>query len=147
MEAKQRDLRSAQDDYKKALDNLARLGGHEAAEEFSRRYSAAEANAFFRRPTAALNLTPRPATALTPPAVAPAPARGVVEPMYAGAAPRAVPALPGTAAPQGMRTPAGEAASTARAIDRLSQQLERLTKDVDELKRSMRRESREPESR
>jgi hypothetical protein len=46
-----------------------------------------------------------------------------------------------------MRTPAGEAASTARAIDRLSQQLERLTKDVDELKRSMRRESREPESR
>lgn len=61
MEAKQRELRSAQDDYRKALDQLARMGGHDAAEEFSRRYSAAEANAFFRRPATAVNVTPRPA--------------------------------------------------------------------------------------
>jgi hypothetical protein len=141
-EMKRAEMQGALEKYKKALDNLARLGGHEVAEEFSRQYPAAE-GAYYRRPATALNLTPRPATALAAPAATPAPAR-LAEPKYAGAA-RAVPPLPGTAAPVPTKPPAGEAASTARAIDRLSQQLERLAKDVDELKRSMRRESREPE--
>jgi beta-lactamase regulating signal transducer with metallopeptidase domain len=145
MEAKQKEWRSAQEDYRKALDNLGRLGGHEAAEEFSRRYSAAEANAFYRRPATAVNIAPRPATVLAPQPLPPA--RGLREPIPAGTAPRAVPALPGTQAIQPMKAPAGDAESTARAIDRLSQQLERLAKDVDELRRSMRRESREPQSR
>jgi beta-lactamase regulating signal transducer with metallopeptidase domain len=147
MEAKQRELRSAQEDYRKALDNLVRMGGGGAAEELSRRYSAAEANAIYRRPGMALNLTPRPPTVLDPQPVQPA--RGLREPerLRPGTAPRAVPALPGTPAPQAMKAPAGDAESTARAIDRLSQQLERLAKDVDDLRKSMRRESREPESR
>jgi len=147
LEAKQREMRSAQDDYRKALDNLARLGGAEAAQEFMRSNPLSPANIFYSRPSTA-SAAPRAATRSALQPVPVAPGRAAVEPLYRSVVPSPTPLTAPAAAP-GLprRSPAGDADSTARAIDRLSQQLEKLAKDVDDLRKSMRRESREPESR
>src|SRR5206468_12613485 len=105
-ELKRAEMQGALEKYRKALDNLARLGGGEAAEQLSRWYSAAEANALYRRPATAANVAPPPATVLAPQPAPGVPARRAVEPMYTGAAPQPTPALPTTAAPHAMQAPA-----------------------------------------
>jgi beta-lactamase regulating signal transducer with metallopeptidase domain len=148
LEAKQKELLSAQVDYKKALDNLTRLGGAEASQDFMRRNPISPANVFYARPATA-SVAPRAATrSALQPATA-APASPATEPLYRpGLAPQPALAGPVAAVPTLPRkTLSGDAESTAKAIDRLSQQLERLAKDLDELRKSMKRESWEPESR